>query len=307
MASKIKDFDINKSNIFVDVTKLNTLDIIKELDNLFFNLFGLKLSFYPVTESNIDDFLKSEELDKLISSSTGKTKSKKEISSDIKKAVDKKELVVYDSSPSIRRLIMPVMVKRKVYGIAISSEIDSNKKNSDSELIQVKQQKAKQSKSHKDSQGVMILAHNELKQVGDFLKSFVNYVFMSKFEEVIFLNSELAQTHIQEAMVKAVGYIKENYYKPNLSLSEASEAVNLSPYYFSHQFKREYDTTFIEYLTKVRLDSAIKLLKDLRLNVAQISFAVGYQDPNYFSKVFRKCIDISPHEYREQFIGQKAS
>jgi len=115
----------------------------------------------------------------------------------------------------------------------------------------------------------------------------------------------MSQTHLQESIAKAIDFIKDNYYRPNLSLSEVSEAVSLSPYYFSHQFKKEYNTTFIEFVTRIRLEAALKLLKDMRLSVAQVSFAVGYQDPNYFSKVFKKVDEYFPSGIPGSNCGSK--
>jgi two-component system response regulator YesN len=53
------------------------------------------------------------------------------------------------------------------------------------------------------------------------------------------------------------------------------------------------------------LEAATKLLKNLRLNINQIAYAVGYQDPNYFSKVFKRNLGISPLEYRRRIFKKE--
>jgi AraC-like DNA-binding protein len=271
-------------NTLVDVSKIGNIAVVKKLNSLFSKVFGMKLCFYRLDSENDKSILDDkEQLKKLFGSSASS------LCKDIKKAINKKELIISSAANQHKRVILPVMVRKKVYGFALTDEFTS-KKNANSKKKEIG-----------------VLDDSKIKELCSFLEEFVNFIFSSKFEEIVFLNSDMSQTHLQESIAKAIDYIKENYYRPNLSLSEVSEAVNLSPYYFSHQFKKEYNTTFIEFVTKIRLEAALKLLKDMRLSVAQVSFAVGYQDPNYFSKVFKKWMNISPQEYRDQIVDQKIS
>jgi YesN/AraC family two-component response regulator len=271
-------------NTLVDVTKLGSISVVKRLNSLLTKLFGLKLYFYGIKNKEGKSILEDKNaLKKMFKGCSAA------LIKDIQKAVNKKELIVCSVTSKSKRVIVPVMVKKKVYGFTFTDEI-STQKNSSSK-----------------SKSPICLTDLQIKELCCFLEEFVNFIFALKFEEIVFLSSDMAQTHLQESISKAVDYIKDNYYRPNLSLSEVSEAVNLSPYYFSHQFKKEYNTTFIEFVTRIRLEAALKLLKDMRLSVAQVSFAVGYQDPNYFSKVFKKWMNISPQEYRDQIVDQKIS
>jgi len=96
----------------------------------------------------------------------------------------------------------------------------------------------------------------------------------------------------------AVRYIRENFMK-DLTLDEVANAVHLSSYYLSHLFKEELGVTFVEYLTHVRIEEAKKLLLDPRRTVQQVSYMVGYQDPSYFTKVFKKLESRTPSQYRK--------
>jgi two-component system response regulator YesN len=71
----------------------------------------------------------------------------------------------------------------------------------------------------------------------------------------------------------------------------------VSPYHLSHVFSRESDFTLWGYLMQVRMTEAKKLLRTGRLNVSEVGRAVGYEDPNYFSKAFRKHVGQSPTGY----------
>lgn len=97
---------------------------------------------------------------------------------------------------------------------------------------------------------------------------------------------------------KAKTYINENFQR-DLSLDEISREYDISPYYFSKIFKDETGENFIEYLTAVRMDKAKQLLLNKELSMKEICSMVGYADPNYFSRSFKKNVGVTPTEYRE--------
>ena len=59
--------------------------------------------------------------------------------------------------------------------------------------------------------------------------------------------------------------------------------------------------TIIAFLTRIRMEKAAELMKDQDKKLETISFLVGYDDYNYFSRVFRKKVGCSPREYRNKF------
>ncbi|RBP66656.1 AraC family transcriptional regulator [Alkalibaculum bacchi] len=94
-------------------------------------------------------------------------------------------------------------------------------------------------------------------------------------------------------------YILENY-QENLSLEEICDAVFLSPNYASKIFKDDQGMTIMEYVTKVKLEEAKRLLRIPGISVEDIAEKLGYSDPSYFTKVFRRKIGITPTQYRKQ-------
>lgn len=93
-------------------------------------------------------------------------------------------------------------------------------------------------------------------------------------------------------------YIRTNYSK-DISLDDVSRIVNISPYYFSKIFKEDTGEGFVEYLTKVRIDKAKELLETTEFSMKEICSMVGYADPNYFSRSFKKNVGVTPTEYKE--------
>ncbi|MFA5148488.1 MAG: helix-turn-helix domain-containing protein [Candidatus Omnitrophota bacterium] len=142
----------------------------------------------------------------------------------------------------------------------------------------------------------------QVKSAADLLAVLINYIFKHEFDFLVVSESDKQFSRNQEAVLKAVGFIKKNYHDKDISLQKVATEVALSHYYFSHIFKDELKITFIEYLTKIRIEASAKLLKNRNLNVNQIAYAVGYQDPNYFSKVFKRYMKTSPIEYRSSIL-----
>jgi len=99
------------------------------------------------------------------------------------------------------------------------------------------------------------------------------------------------------AMERAKRYIAEHYCD-DLSLEEAAAHVHLNPQYFSKLFKYEAGETFIDYVTRLRIGKAQEMIREGGLSLKEVCYQVGYKDPNYFSRVFRKVTGLSPTEYR---------
>lgn len=92
-------------------------------------------------------------------------------------------------------------------------------------------------------------------------------------------------------------YMKEHY-SEKITLISIADSVGFSKYYISRLFKQHMGVTIIDYLIKVRLDKAKELLAKGDYSIKQISFMVGYSDPNYFTWSFKKYLGISPIKYR---------
>ncbi len=99
-------------------------------------------------------------------------------------------------------------------------------------------------------------------------------------------------------IAKAKAYINNNF-QNEISLDDVSREVDISPYYFSKIFKDETGENFIEYLTAIRMGKAKELLDNSNYSMKEICSMVGYSDPNYFSRSFKKNVGVTPTEYKE--------
>lgn len=96
---------------------------------------------------------------------------------------------------------------------------------------------------------------------------------------------------------KAIAYI-DMHFSDQLQLPQVAEHCQVSPAYLSRLFSEHLQSSFVDYLTSVRIQHAQQLLKDSRESVKEIAYLVGYKDPNYFSKIFKKVQGVSPTAYQ---------
>jgi two-component system, response regulator YesN len=99
---------------------------------------------------------------------------------------------------------------------------------------------------------------------------------------------------------QAQEYIDRYHMDPDMALNGVAAQVNLSPCHFSAVFSQETGQTFKEYLTEIRIKRAKELLRTTTLKAFEICYQVGYNDPHYFSHVFRKHTGLTPIEFRLQ-------
>lgn len=113
-------------------------------------------------------------------------------------------------------------------------------------------------------------------------------------EEVQKLTKKPSHSKVQEIQK----YIQNNFSK-NLTLEEIAQAVYLSPSYASRLFKKVQNVSLMEYLTRVRLEEAKRLLRNPQYLIDEIAENTGYDDASYFTKVFKRYEGVTPTQYRK--------
>lgn len=102
-------------------------------------------------------------------------------------------------------------------------------------------------------------------------------------------------------LYNAIRYIHAHYAE-DLNLEMLSQQVYVSPYYLSHLFRRELGETFSDYLAGVRVSRAKELLM-AGGRVEETAERVGYRDANYFQKIFKKYVGVTPSRYRKSMLN----
>ncbi|MBV7271758.1 response regulator [Clostridium sp. PL3] len=96
-------------------------------------------------------------------------------------------------------------------------------------------------------------------------------------------------------------YINHNYQEA-IELKECAEMYHTSPSYIARMFKKYYDLSFITYVNNLRINKAAELLKSTDIPIKEIAYKVGYNNLNYFYKVFKKNIGVTPNIFKNSLI-----
>ena len=107
---------------------------------------------------------------------------------------------------------------------------------------------------------------------------------------------------VNKVYIEIVEYIQKNISDSELSLSSIANKFYLNPSYLCRVFKQEIGQSFIEYLTKIRIEKAIELFKKTDLRNYEVCEKIGVPDPNYFGKCFKKYTGISVSDFKKTQI-----
>lgn len=131
------------------------------------------------------------------------------------------------------------------------------------------------------------LSREKLEAVVKMLDIISNYV----------ISTEVVALQDLETVEKIRRIVCEHF-NENISTKYIAKKVYMSESYLSYLFKKETGDTITGYIDKTRLKKAKDLLNETSMSIKEISFEVGYQDQNYFSRIFRKYESLSPTDYR---------
>lgn len=138
----------------------------------------------------------------------------------------------------------------------------------------------------------LVHAYGSFEEMISSLIDIVEFSSESKTSSQDFSNSHL---------MKIMKYIN-TYYAENISLNDVASVVNLNPNYISSMFKKSVGSTFSQYLTKLRIENAKKLLKGTNVSISDVSVQSGFNDYFYFLKTFKKYTGETPSEYRNHSL-----
>lgn len=193
----------------------------------------------------------------------------------LQEVTDSKSAIDFVAKDGFIKIVVPIVYNEQVVGSLLTTE---------TQVFKLNRSQVNSLKS---------FLNETIKQVVDH-----DFKFLRDFK-----GSDMS--HQKKTLYRITEFINQNYHQSELSLNEVSKKNNISYYYLSHLFKKELKTTFSNYLNNIRLDVASRLLKDRSLTVSQVSFSCGFEDPSYFSKVFKKHHGASPVAYREKMPSKR--
>lgn len=117
---------------------------------------------------------------------------------------------------------------------------------------------------------------------------------------VAYIGQEFQEAHAEDKIKLAIRYMQMNFER-NIAINEMAERYGMSPNYFSTMFKKETNQSAIAYLTNLRVQKAAWYLVNTEESAVDISQRVGYEDSQYFFRVFKKTIGMTPLMYRREY------
>ena len=141
-----------------------------------------------------------------------------------------------------------------------------------------------------DNAFATLSAENDIKLIKEFAQTFLM--------ECSHAVSSVKKAEENPIIKKVCSYVDENL-SSDISLDTAADFAGVSPFYLSKLFKEEKGETFINYISDKRLEKSRQLLEQTELSIKEITAEVGYNDQNYFSRIFKNKYGLSPKEYRK--------
>lgn len=111
-------------------------------------------------------------------------------------------------------------------------------------------------------------------------------------------DTKIENNMLAEEMDKAMLYLNKHY-NEDISIEEFSSSLGMSTSWFIRNFKQYVGSTPMQYLLSIRIVNAENLLENTDYNLTEISRIIGYDNPLYFSRIFKKQKGLSPSEYRK--------
>lgn len=119
--------------------------------------------------------------------------------------------------------------------------------------------------------------------------------------------SETDEQQFAKGIVRDIQMYIRNHYQEPITLALLAEQFYLHPNYLSRLFKEKTGKNFIDYITEIRMDKVKEMLAEPNAKISDISQAVGYENPRYFSKVFKQTTGCTPREYRDCITSREDS
>lgn len=149
-----------------------------------------------------------------------------------------------------------------------------------------------------DEQKALHVLHNQVQRLEPFRTTpeMRSWTLNSLAELLAVIQSRLRE---KGAIQQAVEYIHTNFYRSEISLQEVAKLVNLSQSHLGFQFKTEMGVSYMNYLTKLRIEEAKRLLRTTDLSVAVIAEQVGYPNVTNFYRHFQHHVGMTPAAFRQ--------
>jgi len=277
---------------------LSNIAILTEFQKLFFKLTGFYLTFIDTNGEFVTEDRGREKFCLAIASMGMSKECDKSNHEACKKIIKEKKPYVYTCFAGLTEIISPIMIEKDVVGAALAGQVRSPKNRLLLKKKNVGEKKYRLLKRLFDK--VPVLSEEKIMAAKDFLFIFINYIL--KIEaEILHLSEEEVLEPKDKIIQKAMDYLEKNYEK-KIVLRDISSYLNISPYYFSHIFKKKTGVSFHKYAVELKLRYALQMLKNPDIPIKEIAYRLGFSDEFHFCKVFKKKYKFTPGYFRKNYF-----
>lgn len=110
-----------------------------------------------------------------------------------------------------------------------------------------------------------------------------------------YMNEAYLPICTNESLKKAIAYIRLNYHK-NININSVAEHTGISERYLRGLFSQHLNLSPLDYLNQIRINKAVELLRNTEMSIKEICFQCGFQSPQYFSRIFKQQMGVTPRE-----------
>lgn len=296
----LNDLILIKTNSFVLFENIKKLKILKDFFNIFFQVTGLNLDIID-KEGKYHKIYNPKQFShfcRIIQSTSDGVKTC--INSDKEYGLllaKKKKIIIYTCHAGMTVAVVPIIIKNEYIGGLGTGPVFLNKhskKKLHNVCSRIKHLPGVDIKRLKKVFFNMpVISKDKLNVYINLLSLMVNYIIEVE-DKILFLGKSMENS----AVIRAKMFINENYSSP-LTLKEIADNAFLSPYHLAHLFKKETGVGTMQYVARVRLEEAKKLLLDRSRKIIDICYEIGYRSLSHFNRMFKKLIGITPGEYQK--------
>jgi two-component system response regulator YesN len=127
-----------------------------------------------------------------------------------------------------------------------------------------------------------------------------------QFRSTIPTEIPAGQRKLNVRLAPAIHYVEKNF-RGKIRNAHVAEICGMSTYHFSHEFTDEFSLTFQDFVIRYRILQACQELRHPNIAVGNVAYSVGFNDPSYFSRVFRRYVGCSPSEFSVQLESSEAN
>jgi len=215
-------------------------------------------------------------------------------------AMQYREPFFFECHMGMRELVIPLMRDDVLIGILFVGQCRTDNDNDEVIASNIKRMNGDPDELLRLFNALPLISQKDLLNIGKILLQYF---------ELKIMNNELLYTvkspdSSNRDLAETIHHYIQNNYKFRLTPKGIADAFHVNASYASRRFSQRYNMTITDYISHIRIERAKTLLQTTEAPIGNIALNVGFNDVNYFSRVFRKIVGCSPYQYRK--VNQKS-